>query len=77
MTDGSGDGATGSPPGAPGAGGAPVRVRRLRRFFIYLAAAGPGLIAANASRFGASVKVVCAAAPDCFPRLPRPDLAII
>jgi Mn2+/Fe2+ NRAMP family transporter len=48
VTDGSGDGATGSPPGAPGAGGAPVRVRRLRRFFIYLAAAGPGLIAANA-----------------------------
>ncbi|MHB8142650.1 MAG: precorrin-6y C5,15-methyltransferase (decarboxylating) subunit CbiE [Thermoleophilia bacterium] len=36
-----------------------------------------GLIAANATRFGADVKTVCAAAPECLARLPRPDLVII
>ncbi len=35
------------------------------------------LIAANASRFGADVKIVCAAAPECLARLSRPDLVII
>lgn len=36
-----------------------------------------GLIARNATRFGARVETVCGEAPACLADLPRPDLAII